>query len=443
MSPRDPICITVPGDKSISHRCLIFAALAEGESRLDGLLDAGDTRSTASALRALGVEIPGPLDRSVGGSVVVRGRGPGGLQDPAGRLDCGNSGTTARLLLGVLAGSGRKAVLTGDASLRRRPMRRVTQPLATAGARFTELGEEGRLPIRVEATGALNDIDHLNEQSSAQVKTAMLLAGVCADRGVRVEEPRRSRDHTERLLLAMGAPLKGRDEGDGAVVTLERGTRLDPLDVRVPGDISSAAFFLGLAALVGGVVNGRGRGVRVNGVGLNPTRTVFLDVLRRMGAEVMVEEMEERGGEPVGAVTAAATGRLTGTVVAPKEVPGLLDEVPILAAVAAMAEGETRFNGIGELRVKESDRIQALVDNLQAVGVETDAGPDHLAVNGTKRELAGAVESFGDHRIAMAFGVLGAVPGNHVRVRGQENAAISYPTFWEELERVRREVEGT
>ena len=424
-----PVEVRVPGDKSITHRAYILGALADGESRLAGLLDAADTRSTAGVLRALGVavEATGP------GEAVVTGQGVRGLRSPADALDCGNSGTTARLLLGALAGSDVEAVVTGDASLRGRPMRRVTGPLAECGARFEEEGEPDRLPIRVRGTRALRPIDVVNVRSSAQVKTAMLLAGLAAGVEVRVTEAGRPRDHTERMLAAMGAAIRTTTGAHGDVVHLDPPAALEPLELVVPGDFSSAAFFLALGALRGGV--------RVPGVGLNPTRTGALDVMRRMGVEVAGEPGSDRAGEPVGDVAVTA-GSLRGTVVTADEVPTLLDEIPVLAALAARAEGETRFEGVAELRVKETDRVAALARNLEALGVDVEEGPDTLAVRGTDRLMSGTVDAFGDHRIAMAFGVLGAIPGNEIRIRGGGVVGISYPKFWEELERVRRELEA-
>ncbi len=421
--------VRVPGDKSITHRAYILAGLADGASHLSGLLEAADTGATRSAMRGLGVEI----DTTGSGEAVVAGGGLHGLRSPGGELDCGNSGTTARLLLGALAGSEVEAVVTGDASLRGRPMRRVTGPLEACGARFEELGAPDRLPIRVRGTPTLRPIDVMNARSSAQVKTAMLLAGLTAGVEVRVTESGRPRDHTERMLAAMGASIETTPGEHGDVVHLRPPVRLEPRSFRVPGDISSAAFFLGLGVLRGAV--------RVRGVGLNPTRTGALDVLRRMGAVVSAEPASDSAGEPVGDVV-AAPGELVGTVVTPEEIPTLLDEIPILAAVAARAAGETRFEGVAELRVKETDRVAALARNLEALGVEVESGPDWLAVRGNDRTLSGAVDAFGDHRIAMAFGVLGALPGSEIRIRGGDVVGISYPGFWAELERVNREMEA-
>jgi 3-phosphoshikimate 1-carboxyvinyltransferase len=421
--------VTVPGDKSMTHRALIFSALAEGRSHLTGLLDAADTRSTAAVLRGLGVDIPaGPLD-----SLVLEGKGLHGFSAPVAELDCGNSGTTARLLLGALAGCPMEAVLTGDASLRRRPMRRVTRPLAEHGAVYEEVGEPGRLPIRVRGQRPLRPMDVHNVRSSAQVKTAILLAGLTGGARVRITESARSRDHSERLLQAMGAPVRTEHTNGSVVVTMARTERLAPLEMAIPGDFSSAAYFLVLGALWAPV--------RARRVGLNPTRTGLLDVLGRMGAVVEVEGRDKVAGEPVGSVV-VSPGALKATVIRGHEVPSLLDEIPVLAALAARARGETRFEEIGELRVKESDRIQAMADNLAALGVETDAGPDHLVVRGTDRPLRGEARAFGDHRIAMACGVLAALPENEIAVQGRDTVAISYPSFWTDLDRVTTALES-
>ena len=425
---KQPAIVHVPGDKSITHRALLLSALADGESRLDGLLESADPRSTVTVLRSLGV----PVEVTAAGRASVPGRGLRGLRSPASELDCGNSGTTARLLLGVLAGSDVEAVLTGDASLRSRPMRRVTEPLSACGARFDELGEPDRLPIRVRGTPELEPIDVVNTRSSAQVKTAMLLAGLVAGVPVTVTEQGKPRDHTERMLGAMGAAIRSTASEVGDVIRLDPPDALEPLRLSVPGDISSAAFFLALGALAGPL--------RVPDVGLNPTRTGALTVMERMGVPVERELTEDRAGEPVGDVTVRPAGLVATTVRGP-EIPTLLDEIPVLAALAVRAEGETRFEGIAELRVKETDRIAALAGNLRRLGVDVEEGPDFLAVQGTDRSLSGTVESFGDHRIAMAFGVLGGLPDNEIRVRGGAAVEISYPGFWEELRRVTQALE--
>ena len=433
----DPVDVRVPGDKSISHRALIFAALADGESRLKGLLDAADTRSTAAALASLGIDLP----RTLQGVVKVEGRGTGGLSRPAGTIDCGNSGTTARLLLGALAGCPFQATLTGDVSLRSRPMRRVTEPLRGAGAEFVELEEEDRLPVTVTGQRPLDTISWTSPQASAQVKTALLLAGITGRTRVEAGEPWVSRDHTERMLEAMGARLvrttgPGPGPGsrpDAALIVMAPPAALEPLELAVPGDVSSAVYFLALGALAE-------RPVRVRNVGLNPTRTGALRVLERMGASVAEAVSESRAGEPVGDVTVSSRG-MTGASVGGREVPTLIDEVPLLAVVGARAVGETRFDGVAELRVKETDRLLAIRDGLRAVGVEAEAGEEHLVVRGSTASLRGTVDARGDHRIAMAFGVLGAEPGNEIEVLGRDAVAISYPSFWTELERVRKELE--
>jgi 3-phosphoshikimate 1-carboxyvinyltransferase len=424
--------LTVPGDKSISHRALLLAALAEGESRLTGLLCGADTEATAAGLRALGCAIP-PL---TAGPVVVRGLGLRGARAPAAALECGNSGTTARLLLGILAAQPVTATLDGDASLRSRPMRRVTHPLAAAGARFRELGAPDRLPIRVSG-GPLREIRHESPVASAQVKSALLLAGLCAGVPVELWEPVLSRDHTERLLQALGAPVRRTDGApgpggaSGAAVALGPVARLAPLELRVPGDFSAAAFLLGRGLL-------DGPGVRIPWVGVNPTRTGLLAVLARMGARVELRDASDAGhaddaGEPVATLVARPGEPLAGTRVHAGEVPALVDEIPLLAALAARAVGETRIEGAGELRVKESDRIATMVDNLRAVGVAADALPDGLVVSGRAGPLRGAVRTHGDHRIAMAFGLLASLPGNDIAIDDPHCVAVSFPGFWDAL----------
>ena len=426
--------IRVPGDKSITHRALLLAGLAEGESRLSGLLPGEDCRSTAACLRALGVEIPElPLD---GSEIRVRSRGAGSLRSPSIPLDCGNSGTTARLLLGLLAGLPVTAILTGDASLRSRPMRRVTDPLTRMGARFREDGEPDRLPIQVTG-GPLGSLAYLSPVASAQVKSALLLAGLTGGVPVTVVEPHASRDHTERMLRLLGVSVEAGpgsvgEDGEGAggwrVSLKPTSGPLPPLEFQVPGDFSSAAF-LAAFALLGGA--GR-EGLRLGGVGLNPTRSTLLQVLGRMGGgvEVIGAGEEEKGtGEPVGDLVLRPVA-LHATEVGGEEIPGLIDEIPILAVLAARAKGVTRIRDAGELRVKESDRIAALVVNLRALGVEVEEFDDGLAVRGTDAPLCGQVRTFHDHRIAMAFGVLGALPGNDIQVEDPQVVEVSYPGFW-------------
>ncbi|MDT8340435.1 MAG: 3-phosphoshikimate 1-carboxyvinyltransferase, partial [Longimicrobiales bacterium] len=415
------------GDKSITQRALILAALAEGESRLQGLLPAADPCSTAEALRALGVGIP-PLPRD-GAPVRIKGVGLRGLRAPQAPLDLGNSGTGARLLLGVLAGQPFPAVVTGDASLRSRPMGRVTGPLEAMGAVFHFPEQDGRLPVRVGPVRALKGVDLDLPVASAQVKSALLLAGVAAGVPVLLREPGASRDHTERMLGEAGATVVTHVRDAGRRVELrDPPARLRPLDLEVPGDPSSAAFPV-LAALLG---VGAGE-VRVEGVGLNPTRTGFLDHFRRMGGAVEAEVTGDAGGEPVGTVVARASG-LQAVEIGGEDVVRAIDELPALAVAAARADGVTRITGAAELRVKETDRIRALVRNLNAVGVTARELPDGLEVEGTAAPLRGRVASDHDHRIAMVFGVLGAQPGNHIEVEGAGAVEVSFPGFWGFLE---------
>lgn len=445
--------IQVPGDKSISHRALLLASLGSGKSRLEGVLAGADCRSTAAALRAMGVELPDlPPD---GGPFIVPGVGLQGLKSPSKPLDCGNSGTTARLLLGLLTGASVEATLTGDASLRTRPMARITVPLARAGAGFREEGQPGRLPMRVLGHGAeastLQPIRHRSPVASAQVKSALLLAGLGRGISVEVTEPVASRDHTERMLRRLGVPVDSRGDHPHRVMLEQPPRHLETMDLRVPGDISSAAFLL-----VFGLLGGAGEELVLENVGLNPTRTGVLRALERMGATITRENAREtddlsRGaagkaaGEPAGEPAAdlvVGPCTLEGIEIGGAEIPSLIDEIPALAVAAVRARGTTVIRDAAELRVKESDRIRALVRNLAAVGVEAEELPDGLVVHGTDRPLKGRVEAFHDHRIAMAFGILGALPGNEIEVDDPDVARVSFPGFWTLLSRVGRETTG-
>lgn len=418
--------IAVPGDKSITHRALMLSAAARGASALTGLLAGEDCRSTAAVLRALGADMPElPED---GSAIRVSGRGLDAWSSPSGVLDCGNSGTTARLMMGLLAGRPLTAALTGDASLRSRPMRRVTEPVERMGARIRELGEADRLPVEITG-GSLRPISHRSPKASAQIKSAVLLAGLSGGVPVEVVEPYLSRDHSERMLRGLGVTVESGPVAGGWRVALEPPTEaLPPLSLRVPGDFSSAAFFLALAILADGGE------LLLRGVGVNPTRTGLLPVLARMGAEVRLQDERDEGGEPV-AELVARPASLRGTTVGAAEVPALIDEVPVLAVLAARAEGETRITGAQELRAKESDRITALVSNLRAVGVEADELPDGLVVRGTDGPLEGRIRSHADHRVAMAFAVLGAAPGNRIEIDDPGVVAVSFPAFWDLLSR--------
>lgn len=410
--------LRVPGDKSITHRALLLAGLAPGHSRVSGSLTSLDARSSARILRQLGALVS-PLRQ--GTEVTIRGAGR--FRQPSASLHCGNSGTTARLMLGLLAAHPLRAVVTGDASLRRRPMRRVTDPLSAMGAQFSG-PQPDRLPLTVRG-GGLRPIRWELPVSSAQLKSALLLAGMAGGVPVEVREPAgKSRDHTERLLRSMGYPV----EEEAGWIRFRPEGRLEPFDLEVPGDPSSAAFLVGLAVLAGGGE------LRLEGVGVNPTRIGFLAVLERMGGRVTLDGRHERSGEPV-ADLVAAPSQLRGTEVVADEIPGLIDEIPMLAVLASRASGTTTFREVGELRVKESDRLALIAQNLTAVGARAVAREDTLIVEGTGIAPRGAVRTEGDHRIAMAFAVLGRLPGAEVRIDDVACADVSFPGFVECLDR--------
>lgn len=407
--------VQLPGDKSISHRALILSALASGTSRIRDILQSDDVESTAGALRAMGTNIA-----ELSSSIAVQGRGLRGLTVPATVLDCGNSGTTARLLAGVVAGHPFSATLTGDDSLRRRPMGRVARPLTRMGARI-ELGLGDQLPMTVHGAD-LRGIHWTSPTASAQVKSAVLLAALCARVPVTVDEPVRSRDHTERMLLALGADLSL----DRTGVSLNHNVSLDPLDITVPRDPSAAAFMAGLAALADAGE------LTLPGVCVNPTRIGFVGVLQRMGAQVTLRNEHDASSEPVADIT-VAPGELRGASIQAEEIPSLIDELPLIACVAARAQGETTISGAAELRFKESDRIAAIVSNLRTLGAEAEETVDGLRVIGSARPLRGRVVTYGDHRIAMAFGVLGAAQGCDIEVDDLRCVDVSYPRFWHDL----------
>lgn len=415
--------VRVPGDKSIAHRALLLASLAEGRSRLRGLPPSRDVAATAGALRALGVRV------EEGGDLAAV-HGPAAFRAPPAPLDCMNSGTTARLLTGLLVGAGVEAVLDGDASLRGRPMDRVVYPLQAMGGKVRYLESPDRLPIRVEAraSGGLRPLRHRPRVASAQVKSALLLAGLASGTRVEVVEPGRSRDHTERMLSAMGAPIAFGPEGEGARARLDPADApgLRPLDLRLPGDPSSAAFLLAAALLAG-------RPLRVEGMSLNPTRTAYLDVLEEMGVSVRRIPAGEEAGEPVGDVE-ARPAPLRAWSIDGGRVPRLLDEVPALAVLAVRAEGTSRLRGAAELRLKESDRLTRLRQGLEALGARCVERPDGLEIEGTPGRLAGRVATGGDHRIAMAFAALGAAPDVEATLDDPECVAVSFPDFWDRLD---------
>ncbi|MBP0465944.1 3-phosphoshikimate 1-carboxyvinyltransferase [Roseomonas sp. PWR1] len=409
----------VPGDKSISHRALMFGAIAVGTTEISGLLEGEDVLRTAAAMRALGAEV----ERTGPGAWRVAGRGVGGLVEPADVLDMGNSGTAARLLLGLLSGHPLFAVMTGDASLRRRPMKRVTDPLSATGATFWTR-EGGRLPLAVRGAADPLPLDYTLPVASAQVKSACLLAGLCAPGTTRVVEREPTRDHTENMLRHFGATVSVTDTPEGRVVTLEGQPELVAAPVLVPGDPSSAAFPIVAALLV------PGSRVVVENVGLNPLRTGLIATLRDMGAALRVENERVSGGEPVGDIVAEYAA-LSGVEVPPGRAPSMIDEYPILAVAAAAATGTTRMRGLAELRVKESDRLAATAALLAANGIRAEIEGDDLVVHGTGGAIpgGGTVETHMDHRIAMSALVMGLAARAPVAVDDAAFIDTSFPGF--------------
>ena len=407
--------VRAPGDTASSHRALILGAMATGVTEIDGLLEGDDILATARAVEAFGagVERLGPGRWRV--------TGHGGFRQPAGVIDCGNAGTGVRLLMGAAAGYPITVTFDGDASLRKRPMKRVTGPLAEMGARFEWLGEEDRLPVRMTG-GVLSAIDYRQTVASAQVKSAILLAGLNADGVVTVAEPEPSRDHTERMLRAFGAEVGVLPDGAGWRVTVKGGQSLEAAPVSVPGDPSSAAFPLAAGLIV------PGSQVTVEGVMLNPLRTGLFETWREMGADLTVSNRRMAGGEEVGDVTARHSA-LKGVAVPPERAASMIDEYPILAATAAFAEGATVMRGVGEMRVKESDRIALMAAGLHACGVTVDEEPEGFTVTGGSVRGGATVTTHGDHRIAMSHLVLGLAAADPVAVDEPGMIATSFPGF--------------
>lgn len=411
----------LPGDKSISHRSLMLSALAVGESRIEGLLEGEDVLATAGALRRMGVEV----DRLGPGSWRVWGVGVGGLAEPEDVLDMGNAGTGARLLMGLLAGHAFTSFLTGDASLRSRPMRRVIEPLSRMGASFLARSG-GRLPLALTGRSDLLPIVHESAIASAQVKSAVLLAGLHAPGSTTVIEPLASRDHTERMLTAMGAAILVEETATGGrSVTVTGQPELKAQSFAVPGDPSSAAFPTVAAALAPGST------VRLAGIGLNPLRTGLYTTLAEMGAAIRIENERLTGGETMGDLVIEGAA-LHGVEVPPERAPTMIDEYPVLAVAAALATGTTVMRGLGELRVKESDRLAVMAEGLAACGVRVEVEGDDLVVHGGTKPAGGAeIDARLDHRIAMSFLVLGGLAEAAVTVRGAEAIETSFPGFAE------------
>ena len=417
--------VQVPGDKSISHRALLFGAIAEGTTRITGLLPAEDPLSTAACLRAMGVTISAI---EAGQPVSVEGVGLDGLREPEDVLDCGNSGTTMRLMLGLLAGrAGRHVVLTGDGSLRRRPMQRVGGPLAQMGALISGRSGGNLAPLAIQGQ-QLRGATIRTPVASAQVKSALVLAALTATGDTTVIEPVQSRDHSERMLRAFGAQLSV--GGPGLTeVTVTPGASLRGQDVIVPGDISSAAFWLVAGAITPGA------DLTVQNVGLNPSRTGVLDVLAQMGARIELLNGREVAGEPVGDLR-VTHGPLQAFTIGAELIPRLVDEIPVLAVAACYAEGMSRVSGAEELRVKETDRLAVMARQLGAMGARIEEFADGLTIEGGVTLHGAEVDSETDHRVAMSLAVAAQVAHGPTQLHRPEAAAVSYPGFWEDLERL-------
>ena len=410
--------ITVPGDKSISHRGLLLGAIAEGTTTIHNLSSSVDVWSTWRCLKQLGVEIIEKDD-----SLEVIGKGFYGLKPPSKRLDCGNSGTTMRLMTGILAAQPFKTTLVGDYSLNQRPMKRIIEPLTQMGAKI-ESQPGGLAPLTIYGS-KLNATYYKSPVASAQVKSAILLAGLHARGTTTVNEPHLSRDHTERMLADFGVIVNRA----GLSVSLDGGKVLHGSEVRVPGDFSSSAFFIGAALIV------PNSELTIKNAGLNPTRTGMLAILKHTGAKIEIEPYQQKSSEPVGDIN-VFTSRLNGIEIPPDLVPKLIDEVPILAVIATQAKGTTKLTGAKELRVKESDRLNAIVNNLSLMGVQIEELEDGFIIEGQQKLKGAVVDSYGDHRIAMAFAVAGLIAEGETQIKNSECVEISMPNFFETLQEI-------
>ena len=425
--------LDVPGDKSISHRALMLALLASGESRIHGAGDGADVRSTAGIVRALGASAERVDDdeRTVGYRVVSPG--VDGIREPAGVLDCGNSGTSLRLFAGILAGLPMTAVLDGDASLRRRPVARIIEPLRAMGATLRALDGDALPPVTVTGHDRLRPIDWTSPVPSAQVKSAILFAGLRAAGMTRVRESVATRDHSERMLRARGVSVRSLPDGEGgAVIEIEGGTTVQAMEERIPGDPSAAAFWLVAAAIHPDAE------LVIRNVGVNPTRRAVIDLLTRMGARI--EERPAAGGADVGEPVAdliVRTSELGAIDVSPAEVAAAIDEIPILCLAASQARGRSTIRGAGELRHKESDRLTGIIAGLSALGAKLEVDGDDIVVHGPTPLLGAPADSLDDHRLAMTFAVAGLVASGRTTVGRPSSAAISYPGFFTDLERIR------
>ncbi|MCI0707745.1 MAG: 3-phosphoshikimate 1-carboxyvinyltransferase [Ignavibacteriae bacterium] len=411
--------VSVPGDKSISHRALLFAALAEGDCEITGLSNAADPKSTMECLRAIGVDI---VERD--GSVTVRGKGLRGLSAPSSVLDAGNSGTTIRLLAGILSGQRFASEITGDASLRSRPMKRIIEPLSKMGANIRGT-QTFHAPLTIQAVSKLRSISYEMPVASAQVKSAILLAGLYAEGKTIVVEKLPSRDHTERML-----GLDVSNNSGERIVAVEGGMKIVPRAFVVPGDISAAAFFIAAGLLVPTTE------VVIKNVGLNPTRTAVLDIFKQMGGKVEITNKRIVAGEPLGDVAVRSSDLHTGFELRGERVAALIDEIPILAVTAAFSKGVFAVREAKDLRAKESDRIKTIVTNLRAMELEVEEYEDGFAFVGRENLRGASVESYHDHRIAMAFAIAGLRATGETKIQNAECADISFPGFWDELKKL-------
>jgi len=405
--------LTIPGDKSVSHRAIMLAALAEGVSQIDGFLEGEDTRATAAIFAQMGVQIqtPTPMQR------VVHGVGLHGLKAPQTLLDCGNAGTGMRLLAGLLAGQAFDSTLTGDASLCKRPMRRVTDPLAQMGARI-DTAANGTPPLHIQGGQTLYGIHYELPVASAQVKSALLLAGLYAQGTTSIIEPHPTRDYTERMLRAFGVNIAF----NPGQAQLHGGQRLQATSIVVPADFSSAAFFIVAASII------PGSHIRLPAVGINPRRTGLLRALELMGAHIVLENQSEQGGEPIADIV-VQYAELSGVEIPRNIVPDMIDEFPALFVAAAAAHGQTIISGAAELRVKECDRLAAMATGLRTLGVQVDETPDGATIYGSSALGSGCVDSFDDHRIAMAFAIAGQLSSGSIQIKDIANVATSFPNF--------------
>ena len=435
-SPRLRGELRLPGDKSISHRALLMAALADGASTIEGAGDGVDVRSTAGIVRALGAAVDRRPDAGRTVSYRVVSPGADGLRQPADVLDCGNSGTSLRLVSGVLAGLPMTATLDGDASLRRRPVARIIEPLRSMGAALTAREDDSLPPLTVVGRTPLQAIDYTTPVPSAQVKSAILLAGIRADGVTTVRESVATRDHTERMLRARGVPVE-RVEGpdDRVAVSVQGGMAVQAVAERVPGDVSAAAFWLVAAAIHPDAE------LVIRNVGVNPTRRAVIDVLRSMGAEIeersgVTGSSDDGVGEPI-ADLVARSSELRAVELGPADVAAAIDEIPVLCLAAAVATGTTVIRGAGELRHKESDRISGVANGLRALGADIDVDGDDLRIRGGRPLRGAETDSLDDHRLAMTFAIAGLLATGETLVERPGSAAISYPGFFDDLERVR------